>query len=170
VLYHATHSSVANSTSSTPFQGPRRWISSVLHVAHRRPARPAADALQSRRSHPAGTPDVRSRTRSLGRDLLGCRQAVLAVPLVTVGLAHPVPDALGRRLELSSELLGRPLCGPARRCAPGTPVGTPDGSSASWMLLSAPTMGYPRNRVNSRSAGLRANITKACTSVRIQRA
>jgi len=38
------------------------------------------------------------------------------------------------------------LCGPARRCAPGTPVGTADGSSASCMLLSAPTMGYPRHR------------------------
>src|SRR5207247_7086710 len=40
--------------------------------------------------------------------LLGRRQAVPAVPLITVGLAHPVPDALGRRLELPSELLGRP--------------------------------------------------------------
>src|SRR2546425_8977806 len=30
-LHHATHSSVANSTSSSPFHGPRRWISSVLN-------------------------------------------------------------------------------------------------------------------------------------------
>jgi len=41
VLYHATHSSVANSTSSTPFQGPRRWISSVLYS----PMRDSAGAL-----------------------------------------------------------------------------------------------------------------------------
>src|SRR5207237_7936230 len=31
VLYHATHSSVANSTSSTPFHGPRRRTTSVLY-------------------------------------------------------------------------------------------------------------------------------------------
>src|SRR5438445_2002390 len=41
------------------------------------------------------------------------------------------------------------LCEPARRCVAGTPVGTTHGSSASWMLLSAPTLGCPRNRVNS---------------------
>src|SRR6266849_7694758 len=42
------------------------------------------------------------------------------------------------------------LCGPTRRSAAGTPARTADGSSASWTLLSAPTMGCPRNRVNSK--------------------
>src|SRR5713101_3165042 len=42
------------------------------------------------------------------------------------------------------------LCGPTRRSAAGTPARTADGSSASWTLLSAPTIGCPRNRVNSK--------------------
>jgi hypothetical protein len=31
-----------------------------------------------------------------------------APPCITVGLPHPIPDALGRGFELPSELLGRP--------------------------------------------------------------
>src|SRR5207245_4518991 len=45
---------------------------------------------------------------------------------------------------------GSALCGPTRRSAAGTPARTADGSAASWTLLSAPTMGCPRNRVTSR--------------------
>jgi hypothetical protein len=81
-------------------------------------------------------------------------QPVLAPPIVPIGLAHPVPDALRRRFELPRQLLrGPPLPEPARRSAAGTPPSTVDGSSASWTLLSisAPTMGCPRNRVNSTS-------------------
>src|SRR5437667_6919191 len=44
---------------------------------------------------------------------------------------------------------GSGRAGPTRRSAAGTPARTADGSSASWTLLSAPTMGCPRNRVNS---------------------
>src|SRR2546426_72345 len=43
--------------------------------------------------------------------------------------------------------------GPTRSSAAGTPAGTADGSSASWTLPSAPTMGCPRNRVNSSRNG-----------------
>src|SRR6266511_1763429 len=44
---------------------------------------------------------------------------------------------------------GSGRAGSTRSSAAGTPTGTADGSSASWTLLSAPTMGCPRNRVNS---------------------
>jgi hypothetical protein len=59
---HATHSRVANSTSSTPFQGQRRWISSVLYspdgldqrVVVRIPGAP--EQRRSDRQHRAGSP------------------------------------------------------------------------------------------------------------------
>jgi hypothetical protein len=39
--------------------------------------------------------------------LLRGGQPALAPPVVTVGPAHPVPDALGRRLKLARQLFGR---------------------------------------------------------------
>src|SRR5437667_124244 len=44
---------------------------------------------------------------------------------------------------------GSGRAGSTRSSAAGTPAGTAGDSSASWTLLSAPTMGCPRNRVNS---------------------
>jgi len=79
-------------------------------------------------------------------------------------LLHPVPDRLRRGLELAGQFFRRPPFGPVRRSAGGTPANTADGSSASWTFLSAPTMGCPRNRVNSRRYGfnsLRCDVQRA---------
>jgi len=67
------------------------------------------------------------------------------VPLASPSSGSPAPRARtgGPVLPASA------LYGSARRSAAGTPAGTADGSSASWTFLSAPTMGCPRNRVNS---------------------
>src|SRR5713101_7926743 len=66
-------------------------------------------------------------------------------------LASPSSGSPGPRARTGAPTpQGSALCGPTRRSAAGTPARTADGSSASWTLLSAPTMGCPRNRVNSR--------------------
>src|SRR5262245_53268679 len=102
------------------------------------------------------------------------------------GAVRPVPPSSARRcVHRRRGPLASPSCGsparrartggpilpasapspPTRRSAAGTPARTADGSSASWTLLSAPTMGCPRNRVNSTPATLAA--TQATTTIPI---
>src|SRR5712671_3085732 len=65
-------------------------------------------------------------------------------------LLDPVPDRLGRGFRTAAPVLRvTALYEPAQHSAAVTPADTADDSSASWTLLSAPTMGCPRNRVKS---------------------
>src|SRR5438445_1498614 len=82
-----------------------------------------------------------------------------------VPLASPSSGSLAPRARTGGPVLpASALSGPARRSAAGTPANTADGSSASWTFLSAPTMGCPRNRFNSRRYGfnsLRCDVQRA---------
>src|SRR5262245_19334972 len=65
-------------------------------------------------------------------------------------LASPSSGSPAPRARTGEPVLpGFAPYGPTRQSAAGTPACTADGSSASWTVLSAPTLGCPRNRVNS---------------------
>src|SRR5262245_33878488 len=80
-LYHATHSSVANSTALTPFHGPRRWISSALN----NPITLSAKGRTSRRLNIAG----------VKVDPLEIERVILALPQVSAATVSSVAGERG---------------------------------------------------------------------------